>query len=176
VLRLSEALVSQGIALRHETADDVIFLEQLYRSVRWEELAVTSWPDSAKIAFLSQQFALQRHHYLTHYRETAFDVVTRHDVPVGRLYLDRGPVEYRIVDISLLPDARGTGIGTALLEAILAEAMAAGRTVTIHVEKQNPAQRLYRRLGFRPIAESGPYDCMQWQRDSAPVAGQVYTA
>jgi ribosomal protein S18 acetylase RimI-like enzyme len=62
----------------------------------------------------------------------------------------------RIVDIALLPEQRGKGIGTALLRDLLAEADGTGKRVTIHVERLNPALRLYERLGFR-VAEEGVY-------------------
>ena len=34
--------------------------------------------------------------------------------------------------------------------------------MTIHVEKNNPAMRLYRRLGFRTEEDKGVYDLMRW--------------
>lgn len=163
VLALPQELTRQGIVLRAETADDRPFLEQLYVSVRWQELTPTAWSDEAKMAFLRSQFALQKHHYVTYYRDTECGILVHHGVPIGRLYLDRGPREYRVVDISLLPAWRGAGIGTAVLQAVCAAAAAADLPVTIHVEKFNPAQRLYRRLGFREIGENGPYYLMAWR-------------
>jgi ribosomal protein S18 acetylase RimI-like enzyme len=35
--------------------------------------------------------------------------------------------------------------------------------VTIHVEVFNPALRLYERLGFKKVAENGPYHLMEWR-------------
>jgi ribosomal protein S18 acetylase RimI-like enzyme len=69
----------------------------------------------------------------------------------------RGESEIRIVDIALLPDYRGNGIGTALLRDLFSEADAAGKTVTIHVERFNPALRLYERLGFSVAEDKGVY-------------------
>jgi ribosomal protein S18 acetylase RimI-like enzyme len=77
--------------------------------------------------------------------------------PVGRLYVHRGPSEIRIVDIALLPEHRGDGLGTLLLRDLLAEADAAGKSVTIHVERMNPALRLYERLGFSVAEDKGVY-------------------
>jgi predicted N-acetyltransferase YhbS len=67
---------------------------------------------------------------------------------------------------------RGAGIGTALLGDLLAEAAAAGRSVTIHVERFNPAPRLYQRLGFRQIADRGVYLFLGW----SPSPDQAKTA
>jgi ribosomal protein S18 acetylase RimI-like enzyme len=77
--------------------------------------------------------------------------------PAGRLYLFRGDREIRIVDIALLPEHRGNGAGSSLLRDVLAEADAGGKRVTIHVERANPALRLYERLGFSIAEDRGVY-------------------
>jgi len=66
------------------------------------------------------------------------------------------------VDIAVLPPYRNAGIGTAILRDPLADAAAAQKPVRIHVEKFNPALRLYERLGFVPIADIGVYLFMEW--------------
>ena len=156
------ALAAQGFALRPESEADLPFLRRLYVSTRWEELAiVTQWSDAEKVAFLESQFGFQRHHYLTYYGSTDCAILEQHGAPAGRLYIDRQDKTLLVVDISLLPEWRRRGIGTALLEAVIAEARAAGKTATISVEKFNPAQRLYRRLGFREVAEEGVHWVME---------------
>jgi ribosomal protein S18 acetylase RimI-like enzyme len=67
------------------------------------------------------------------------------------------------MDIALLPAYRGQGIGTRLLDALLAQAQ--GAPVTLHVEPLNPAQRLYRRLGFRLLEDRGVYHFLEWRPD-----------
>jgi len=151
-----------GVGLRRETAADRDFLASLYISVRWPELEPSGWPDPVKQNFLCHQFALQTAHYAAHYAGADFWIVTRAEQPIGRLYLHGGAEELRVVDISLLPGSRGGGIGTALLRAVQAEAKAAGKLVSIHVESFNPARALYRRLGFEEIEERAPYWLMHW--------------
>ena len=85
------------------------------------------------------QFHAQADWYRQHYADASFDVVLVDGEPAGRLYLHRGETEIRIVDIALLPEHRGSGIATSLLRDLLAEADAAGKSVTIHVERLNPA-------------------------------------
>jgi ribosomal protein S18 acetylase RimI-like enzyme len=145
------------IALRPATPDDVPLLFRVYASTRVEELAVVPWDDATKAAFLWQQFTAQDAHYRAHYTGTAYDVVLRDGAPVGRLYVARWTDEIRVMDIALLPEHRRAGIGGRLLADVLAEGDAAGKRVTIHVERNNPALRLYARLGFRPAADRGVY-------------------
>lgn len=166
-LALPAELVARGIVLRGETLDDIPFLQQLYVSVRWDELLQVPWPDEAKVEFLLSQFALQYTHYSTHYTETDFGVLELGGNPIGRLYLHRSRSDVRIVDISLLLEWRQSGIGTALLQAVSKEAAAEGRSVSIHVEKFNPALRLYERLGFQKAEDKGVYWMMVWQAEAA---------
>jgi len=158
-----EELIGRGVCLRAETPADEPFLERLYIDVRWEELRQTPWPEEVRIAFLRDQFRLQRLHYLKHYFDAEFGVLTVSGEEAGRLYLHGSPGEVRIVDISLLSSFRSRGIGTALLKAVQQFAENQGKKVSIHVEQFNPAQHLYRRLGFREAGESGPYWLMEWR-------------
>jgi ribosomal protein S18 acetylase RimI-like enzyme len=170
-LAMPATLVQQGLALRPETEADVPFLRGLYISTRWEELAaVAEWTDEQKVAFLESQFAAQRQHYLAYFANAAFDVIEDNGVPAGRLYLDRQDKTFLIVDIALLPPWRNRGIGTALIEAVFAEARLCGKEVSISVEKFNPAQRLYRRLGFREYAEDDVYWFMYWKPEPKSAA------
>lgn len=157
-------LAAAGITLRPRQPEDRAFLERLYVSVRRDELAATPWSDAEKRAFLADQFALQDRHYAAYYGDSEFAVVECRGEPIGRLYLHRGSHDFRVVDISLLPEHRGCGIGRALLQAVIDEAAAAGCMASINVEVFNPAQRLYWRLGFRPEGpQEGPYQFMTWR-------------
>jgi len=77
--------------------------------------------------------------------------------PIGRLYLASIQAELRIVDISLLPEWRGQGIGTALLRGLCEQADRTGKTLRLHVVQHNRVLGLYRRLGFREQDQSSLY-------------------
>jgi GNAT superfamily N-acetyltransferase len=149
------------LALRPIAETDLPFLFQVYASTRWEELEPTGWPMEQKEEFLRQQFTAQHAWWQSQYQGTSFDIVEQAGVAIGRLYVARWERELRIVDIALLPEFRGTGIGTRLIEAVIAEAEASGRAVRIHVEVFNPARALYDRLGFAPIEDKGVYLLME---------------
>ena len=164
-----------GITLRPQTDADRDFLCALYASTRMEELSVTDWSEEEKRAFLTSQFEAQSEHYAKHYRGAEFSIVERENVPIGRFYVGRWKSEIRIVDIALTPETRGGGIGTALLQEVLDEGTRTGKAVTIHVERFNPALRLYQRLGFRHVDEHGVYYLMRWELAGA-AADQPKTA
>jgi ribosomal protein S18 acetylase RimI-like enzyme len=150
------------LALRPVESGDLEFLFHVYASTREEELAVVSWSPAEKEAFLRQQFNAQDRYYRTTFTDAQFSIICAESEAIGRLYVWRQPDELRIIDISLLPAWRGRGVGGRLLRELLVEAAATSRRVTIHVEKHNPALRLYERLGFRPVSDNGVYWQMEW--------------
>jgi len=146
------------IGLHLERDDDLDFLRGLYASVRAQELAPIDWSEQRKREFTDAQFGLQHSHYREHYPGAEFLVVEQAGVAIGRFYLCRFAHEIRVMDIALVEARRNAGIGTRLMRALLGVADAESRSVTLHVEPDNPAQHLYRRLGFDLIEPRGVYD------------------
>lgn len=154
-----------SVSLRPERPEDEEFLHSLYQAARAAEMALAPWDDAQKQAFLRSQFLLQRTHYRSYYADARFDIIELRGVPVGRLYVHRSPGEIRLMDIALIPACRNQGLGTMLMRQLVAEAATANCRVTLHVEAENPARRLYERLGFRPLAMNGPYLFMESRPD-----------
>jgi GNAT superfamily N-acetyltransferase len=153
---LSDRLATLGLSLRNAGEADMPFLQALFADFRAEEMAPVPWPQAQKDAFLGDQFCLQHHHFVRYFSGADFWIVERSlppgpRSPIGRLYLDRSAPRWRIVDIGLLPEARGQGIGSALLKWAQACAMEAGAEgIDLHVLVTNSrAEQLYRSLGFR---------------------------
>ncbi len=151
-----------SLSLRPAVADDLEFLYQVYAGTRMEELAVTDWNAAQKESFLRMQFDTQHRYYHDVFAAASYDVILWDQQRAGRLYVDRRPHEIAIVDIALLPEWRGQGIGGILLREIAAEAIAAGKPVRIYVEHFNRALTLYQRLGYRKIGDTGVYYHMEW--------------
>jgi ribosomal protein S18 acetylase RimI-like enzyme len=154
-----------GISFRPITDADLPFLCQVYASTRADELALVSWSIDQKEAFLTMQFKAQHADYQRNYPGADRLVIMRGAERIGRLYLERGAREHNVIDIAFLPQHRGAGLGTALMHDLIDEAASAGKALSIHVEKFNPALHLYRRLGFRTIEDKGVYDLMRWTAD-----------
>lgn len=157
-------------SLRDATEDDARFLFELYASTREAELAPVPWSQEQKRAFLWQQSEAQHAHYRQHYPLAEYFVIQSGSERAGRLYVSRGSTEIRIMDIALVPEFRGRGLGTAVVQSLLDEAKSTERTVGIHVEKNNPAYRLYTQLGFEKSEDRGVYDFLIWTPDQLKTA------
>jgi ribosomal protein S18 acetylase RimI-like enzyme len=160
--------VSDDLTYRPITDADAPFLYDVYASTRQEELAPLEWDEAQKTEFLQMQFRAQHAYYQEHYGGASFQVILWNGEPAGRLYVHRRSDEIRIIDVALLPPYRGRGIGSRILRELLIEGAALGLPVRIHVERQNPALRLYERLGFRLFEDRGVY--LFLERPPGPLA------
>ena len=65
--------------------------------------------------------------------------------------------------VAVSPEHRGRGVGTALMKRLLAEASALFPAVSLSVSPDNPARRLYERLGFETLEARGGHPLM-WMK------------
>lgn len=166
---MSEA--GPSVTLRPAADGDRPFMLRVYSSIRESELEGSGLPREQWAPFIEQQFQAQSHAYAS-YRDTSFEVVLVDGEPAGRLIIARWPEELRVVDIALLPEFRGRGIGGTLMREVIEEADKRGVKASIHVERFNPAQHLYTRLGFRMVSETGVYLLLE----RPPTAAQAKNA
>lgn len=155
------------IELRPEDTSDRALLFATYTSTRAEEMRLFPWSDEQKVEFLRMQFEAQSAHYDRQFPDAHCSVVEIDGRPAGRFYVDESADEIRIVDLALLPEFQARGIGTRLLEDVLKRAETSGKVVRLHVERSNPAFRLYDRMGFRMIDEAGPYLLLEHRPSAA---------
>lgn len=165
--------MSASVALRPATPADEEFLISVYASTRAEELAVTQWSAEQKDQFCRMQFKAQDAHYRLNYPTAQLDLILVNEELAGRLYVDRWAKEIRIMDIALIPAHRGHGIGTHFLRQLQDEAFASAKRLSIHVERFNPALRLYERLQFKVAEDKGVYLLLEWNPATAEVSDAV---
>jgi GNAT superfamily N-acetyltransferase len=160
--------MTRAIGIRQECQQDGIFLAALYASTRQSELAMLGWSAAEQDAFLRMQFDAQSRHYRGAFPAASYSIICVDGEPAGRLIVNRSDHEVRIVDVALLPDFRGTGIGGELIRRVLAEADTAGLPVRCHVLAGNSARRFWERAGFVAQGSDGAYlsmerPCATWQ-------------
>jgi len=171
--RPSSNVTSPLIRLDPIAPEDEPFLYRTFASTRSDEMALTGWNAQQQELFLRMQYEAQRSSYLMQMPDAEYWVIRRDEMAAGRLILHRTSEKIYVVDIALIPEFRGLGIGSDLMEAIMHEASLAGKAVGLHVERFNPALRWYERLGFTVIGSGPIYLEMVWRTQSqTPVAGK----
>ena len=162
-MRVSSVPQPLSLTLRPCVAQDEAFLQEVYASTRADEMVLLGWSEAQQQTFLGMQYLAQRRSYLAQFPAAEYSIIQLDNVAAGRLIVDRSGDVILLMDISLLPAYRGAGIGTSLMQDLLAEAARAGKPVRLHVEQRNRARRLYERLGFAQTADGEIYDEMTWR-------------
>jgi len=151
------------VTLRPAHPDDEDFLYELYCSTRAHDIGVAGLMPAKQAAILEMQFNGQRQQYEMDFPEADHDIILLEGRPIGRVMVQRTAEQNIGVDIALLPEHRNSGIGGTLINQLLDEARNAGKPFRIHVERLNPAVRLYERLGFRTIGETPTHFLLEWR-------------
>ncbi|MFM2486254.1 GNAT family N-acetyltransferase [Celerinatantimonas yamalensis] len=161
-------VTTKEIQLRPMNESDITISFKIYVSTRLEEMRPSGWSEQEITDFLYSQAETQHQYYRQHYREAKFYIIEYLSIDVGRLYVDDIGPEIRIVDIALLPAYRNRGIGTILIKNLQKQGVRRKLDISIHVEKNNPAITLYKRLDFKFIKEVNDiYQFMVWKQRSA---------
>lgn len=149
---------STAITVRPAVPADGAFLRALFFAVKSEDFAGLALPPPMLEMMLDQQHRAQAVGYAQMFPNAESSIIERDGVPVGRMMVAPiSPTHLHLVDIALLAEARGKGTGAAVLEALMNAARDGGyERLTLSVAVINgAAARLYSRLGFQYVGETG---------------------
>lgn len=163
--KINTKKLTKDIQFRPIKLKDMPFLQTVYACTRTDVQNNDTLTTAQKEVFIHHQFNAQHSHYQTHYKGANFDIILLKKQPIGRLYIHRQAAEIRLIDIALLPKYQNNSIGTFLMKNLLEEGENNNKIVSLHVEKTNPALKLYERLGFKKKAEAGIRFLMEWKRE-----------
>jgi len=135
---VEESLVSFRAAM----PEDVAFLVELRRQTMVPH-QVASGSVSSEAELISRVLV----------RYESAQIVLVEGQPVGLFKAPRDGLQWEVLQVQLSPQWQRQGLGTLLLQRVIAEAQSAGATLRLSVIKANPARRLYERLGFAVVEE-----------------------
>jgi len=141
------------LTLRPALPADEPFLYRLAYEHFYLKLLAHTWEPGMRDMLLKMQVEGQRATYATQFPRADHGIIVLDDRPIGRMLVDRGPEIHQLVDIVIGADQRGKGIGSIVLRALCTEAELMRKPLRLHVDVQNRARELYRRLGFRLIED-----------------------
>lgn len=126
-------------SLRPATAEDLPFLYDLHRTTVREAVEATwGWDE-----------AFQQQRFRRHFDPAVSQIIVVEGRDVGVLQVEVWGDEIFLGLIEIARSHQGQGLGTHVIQDVLAVAHAEKRPVSLHVLKTNPrARRLYERLGF----------------------------
>jgi ribosomal protein S18 acetylase RimI-like enzyme len=154
------------LTVRPVLMEDEDFVSHLFADARKEQFFFTGWPQEQLHVFLKMQFEAQKRSYLLQNPSAIHEIIVYGSDPIGRLITDVTDSSIHILDISLCSAYRNQGFGTHLIERLKESAISQRKNLTLYVFQNNPAQKLYLRLGFTITKNETPYDRMEWEPHS----------
>ena len=156
------------IVVRAADEGDEQFLRHVYFSTRLPEVAAFGWDDTQICAFLDMQFRVRQQSYKIQYPAAEYFIVEISGSNAGSLIVDRSGANIGLTDIAILPEYRGGGIATHLIELLQAEAASSSRPLVLSVDNGNvAARRLYEKLNFVVTTKGQFADEMEWRAESS---------
>jgi ribosomal protein S18 acetylase RimI-like enzyme len=149
--------------------EDEPTLRAIHAETHRDQFAAAQLDEVALSALLRMQYDARRAQYTAAYPGSVDRLVLVDGQVVGHCWTDLGDAGLRLLDIAVRPAFRRRGVAAAVMRIVMREAVTAGVPVALSVWVDNdPARRLYARLGFVPAAteqESG-YLTLTWFSDA----------
>lgn len=126
-----------------------IELFEVFKECRSDLSWVTGFSETEKNQYLKTQFELEKTQFVTFYPKAEYYMVIKDNKCIGRLYIDYGENDIRILEIGLIEKYRNRGIGRSIIKNIIAKASEHNKSVSLQVSWFNEkALKLYEELGF----------------------------
>jgi GNAT superfamily N-acetyltransferase len=145
---------------------DEEFLFRLFAAAKADEFQTGGWAPGAAESLFRMQFTAQQRVYRELFASGENRIVMCGGKPVGHIWISRTPEEIRVVDMALLPEVRGFGIGSALVQSLVGEASVTGRVVRSQVRIGNePSLRMGLSQGFKVVGQDATHLQLEWRAE-----------
>jgi ribosomal protein S18 acetylase RimI-like enzyme len=141
------------VALRPANPGDVEFALGVARETM-REYAIATWG--------SWQEDRARSGIEKHVLEGQTQIIELGGVPIGIEVVERAPDHMRLLQLFIDPMYQRQGIGSDLIRRLIEEAEQKAVPLRLRVLKVNPAQRLYKRIGFKIVDTTTEHIYMEY--------------
>lgn len=141
--------IKNEVELKSIDIETEIELFEIFKECIQDLSWATGFSESEKNQYLKTQFELEKKQFVTVYPKAEYYIVIKDNKCIGRLYIDHGENDIRILEIGLIEEYRNRGIGRGIIKNIISKASESNKFVSLQVAWFNQkALKLYEKLGF----------------------------
>lgn len=157
------ALDIEDVDLSPAMPGDVPFLHALFMANKREEFVGSHIPEHMLGVMLEQQYAAQKQEFGANWPDATDLIVVKEAVKVGRVLISVRDKSARVIDLAILPEHQGLGIGASVMTGLCMAARDRTAHVSLRALGGGRAERFYARLGFEVTGCEAPYVEMKWE-------------
>jgi GNAT superfamily N-acetyltransferase len=163
LMPIADFIPRTGCTRRPANDADEAFLLSLYAQERTAEWMLAGLDAGQCQMLVQMQFRARRMGYATNHQAGVQEIVCAEDgAPAGTILVERTAEGMHLIDIAVIDGRRSQGFGTAVIRELQQECRTRKWTLKLQVLKGNPAERLYRKLGFEVVGEDSLRRQMLW--------------
>lgn len=153
---MSDAINLAGnLGLRLEQPNDKSFIAALLREVRPELEQISPDKDAVDYVY-QQQFEARSWGYGVQFPDAWHMIIEQSGDPIGLLVLDINEQRARVVDVAVIPQMQGQGVGEKVFAGVQQTAEQMALPLSLCTRRDNlSALQFYKRLGFQAEPDTG---------------------
>lgn len=154
--------LQDNLSIRPARANDQAFLTKLHHSSRDDLRLLDAEADFIEALITLQQRA-QNEGYGHDFPNALYFVVEKLGERIGRIVIDFGAQEVRLIDILFIPAARGQGYGASVIRSLQHAAAQVHTPLTLSAMHSSPqVLQWYLNLGFKIVATQATHSALTW--------------
>lgn len=161
-MQASPLQLPDGLSIRPARDNDKAFVESLFKSTRDDLRLIDAEHDYIE-NLIEQQHHAQTVGYGEQFPNAMYFIIEKQNERIGRVVIDFGANEVRIVDIAFIPVARNNGYGASIIRALKHTAAQVCAPMVLSVSRMNlRAKSFYLSEGFQVEESDDAIELMAW--------------
>ena len=124
-------------------------MEYTLRKAKVEDIAILDAIHTNNMkSYVEQLYPWNPRLFRNNFIPDHYDVIEINNLIIGLMKVVSSETEIYLAEIQIVQDYQKQGIGTNLIQSLIQEAQISNKKLWLKVLKNNPAKKLYQRLGF----------------------------
>lgn len=138
-----------NLQIREFAESELDYKNKLFAENKLTQLGAEHWSDDLKTQIVNMQFLAQQNHISIYFPNARDSIILYEKKRTGRIVYEISNNNFHLIDIIIEQKQQKKGIGSKVIKKFIQE----NKSLSLHVDFDNPALELYKKLGFKIIEQ-----------------------